>query len=107
MQLRGASVIFGHDIAFGIALMKLVRIHHIFRKPSPQKKPIKDWHLFLGLGAILAVEAVVFTVLQSVAFTVTLSYGEDRNSERPATINVSSIHISRGWHTVRIVSLLH
>ena len=49
---------------------------------------MKDWHLLLGLGILLGVEAVLFTILQAIAFTVTIEYGEEVNKENPVTINV-------------------
>ena len=94
----------GHDACFGVVLLKLIRIHHIFRNPSPNKKvngnaptlmqvysslqAIKDWHLLSGLGIILGVEAVLFAILQAIAFTLTIEFGEETNKENPVTINV-------------------
>lgn len=50
-----------------------------------------DWHLLLALGGILGVEAVIYIVLQAIAFTLTNEHGEVINRERPVTINVSLI----------------
>ena len=49
---------------------------------------IKDWHLLSGLGIILGIEAVLFAILQAIAFTVTIEFGEEVNKENPVTINV-------------------
>ena len=49
---------------------------------------IKDWHLLSGLGIILGVEAVLFAILQAIAFTLTIEFGEETNKENPVTINV-------------------
>ena len=51
---------------------------------------IKDWHLLLALGVILGIEAVAYIILQTIAFTVTIEFGEEVNKENPVTINVTN-----------------
>ena len=51
---------------------------------------IKDWHLLSALGVILSVEAVAIIILQTIAVTVTVQYGEEVNKENPVTINVTN-----------------
>ena len=103
-QIRYDVLLLGHDVCSGVALVKLIRIHHIFRNPRPNKKvysanscsclltsrlqAIKDWHLLLGLGILLGVEAVFCAILQTIAITVTNESGEEGNKENPVTINV-------------------
>ena len=50
---------------------------------------IKDWHLLSALGVVLGVEAVAYIILQTIAFTVTIEFGEEVNKENPVTINVT------------------
>ena len=52
---------------------------------------IKDWHLLLGLGIFLGVEALLFAMLQTIAFTVTNESREKENKENPVTINVRKL----------------
>ena len=46
----------------------------------------------LGLGIIFAFEAVSFAILQAIAFTVTIEFGEETNKENPVTVNVIPTH---------------
>ena len=62
LQLRTASLVFGHDIPFGIALLKLFRIHHIFKNPNPQKKVVAAGHNYT--------DANLYTDNQGLAFVV-------------------------------------